>query len=240
MKNAKITIEPIAECSLMLRYQAEVSAENSVVIGALATRIRSEFGHLIMNVTPSYNSILIDYLPYRVTEPHFINELNKLSQCFMNVFSSNLMQCNVITLPVYYGEETALDLFRFVDRGVSLSNLIETHTRQEYSVSAIGFAPGFAFLSDVDHSISMPRLTTPRLSVPKGSVGIADSKTAIYPSQSPAGWNIIGNCPIPLFDISNATQESVDSISLFSIGDKVKFEAIDRATFIELGGELNG
>jgi len=239
MKNAKITIEPIAECSLMLRYRAEVNADNSVIIGALATKIRSEFGQLIMNVTPSYNSILVDYLPYRISEHQFIDEINKLSKCFMNVFSSNFMESKVVTLPVYYSEETALDLARFIERGVSLSSLIETHTKQEYSVSAIGFAPGFAFLSDVETSIAMPRLTTPRLSVPKGSVGIADSKTAIYPSQSPAGWNIIGNCPIALFDVSNATPDSVDSISLFSIGDKVKFEAIDRATFIELGGDLN-
>ncbi|MBW3696269.1 allophanate hydrolase subunit 1 [Vibrio sp. T187] len=235
MNKERFSIEPIAECSILLRFLAEVNAENSMLIGALATDIRKRFGAMIMNVTPSYNSILVDYLPYRINESSFVSQLRQLSHEFS--FNSQSHSVKTTTLPAYYSRETALDFSRFETKGINLDELIEIHTSQTYSVSAIGFSPGFAFLSDVSDKISMPRLTTPRLSVPKGSIGIADSKTAVYPSQSPAGWNIIGNCPIPLFDLTRANQHSADSISVFSIGDSVKFEAIDYPTYLALGGE---
>ena len=98
--------------------------------------------------------------------------------------------------------------------------------------------PGFAFLSDVEPELSMPRHETPRLSVPKGSVGIADSKTAVYPDQSPGGWNIIGRSPLQLFN-SKVSVEHLNEASFFNVGDQVKFEAISRQDFLDLGGCLN-
>ncbi|MCY9804450.1 carboxyltransferase domain-containing protein, partial [Vibrio scophthalmi] len=73
----------------------------------------------------------------------------------------------------------------------------------------------------------------PRLQVPKGSVAIADNKTAVYPCDSPAGWNIIGNCPIALYDPNQSP------MTPFSIGDQVKFVAINKAHFLELGGVIS-
>ncbi|MDF5425968.1 carboxyltransferase domain-containing protein, partial [Vibrio parahaemolyticus] len=108
---------------------------------------------------------------------------------------------------------------------------ITLHTKTEYAVSAIGFAPGFAFLSDVDTQLHMARLATPRTHVPAGSVGIADSKTAVYPSDSPGGWNIIGKSPLALFSDS-------PPFIPFEVGDKVTFNAISKQEFIYLGGVL--
>ncbi len=101
--------------------------------------------------------------------------------------------------------------------------MIKLHSRQFYDVGAIGFAPGFAFLSAVDEAIAVPRHSTPRQYVPAGSVGIADQQTAIYPQKSPGGWHIIGNCPQSVFEAQSYPQ------SCFAIGDKVKFDPIDRS-----------
>ncbi len=90
--------------------------------------------------------------------------------------------------------------------------------------------PGFAYLGEVDKQIATPRLQTPRSSVPKGSLGIADNQSAIYPVQSPGGWNIIGRTYLDMFD------KKLDGFSYINVGDRVKFKQINREEFIKNGG----
>ena len=132
---------------------------------------------------------------------------------------------------MYYGKETALDIGRFIEKGVHLDQLIKEHSESIYTVSAIGFAPGFAYLSDVPSSIAIPRLATPRSFVPAGSVAIADNKTAVYPSDSPGGWNVIGKTPLNLFTDS-------PPFIPFEMGESVIFRPISRNEFFQLGGQL--
>ncbi|HHX8539231.1 TPA: 5-oxoprolinase subunit B family protein [Vibrio diabolicus] len=227
MHKEKFSISLISECSIFIKFDENIS-ENAV--GELARNIKETLASIIMNVVPSYQTILIDYLPFRINEKDLVHKLHQMIRQF-DTQSLSLVQPNHITIPVYYSEETALDLPRFQDRGLSLDALISLHTQAEYAVSAIGFAPGFAFLSDVDTQLHMPRLATPRTRVPAGSVGIADSKTAVYPSDSPGGWNIIGRSPLPLFS-------DTPPFIPFEVGDKVTFSAISKQKFIELGGVL--
>ncbi|HHX8641150.1 5-oxoprolinase subunit B family protein [Vibrio diabolicus] len=227
MHKEKFSISLISECSIFIKFDENIS-ENAV--GELARNIKDTLASIIMNVVPSYQTILIDYLPFRINEKDLVHKLHQMISQF-DTQSLSLVQPNHITIPVYYSEETALDLPRFQDRGLSLDALISLHTQAEYAVSAIGFAPGFAFLSDVDTQLHMPRLATPRTRVPAGSVGIADSKTAVYPSDSPGGWNIIGRSPLPLFS-------DTPPFIPFEVGDKVTFSAISKQKFIELGGVL--
>ncbi|BCB44714.1 allophanate hydrolase [Vibrio alginolyticus] len=227
MHKEKFSISLISECSIFIKFDESIS-ENAV--GELARNIKDTLASIIMNVVPSYQTILIDYLPFRINEKDLVHKLHQMISQF-DTQSLSLVQPNHITIPVYYSEETALDLPRFQDRGLSLDALISLHTQAEYAVSAIGFAPGFAFLSDVDTQLHMPRLATPRTRVPAGSVGIADNKTAVYPSDSPGGWNIIGRSPLPLFS-------DTPPFIPFEVGDKVTFSAISKQKFIELGGVL--
>ncbi|MCR9307063.1 5-oxoprolinase subunit B family protein [Vibrio diabolicus] len=227
MHKEKFSISLISECSIFIKFDENIS-ENAV--GELARNIKDTLASIIMNVVPSYQTILIDYLPFRINEKDLVHKLHQMIRQF-DTQSLSLVHPNHITIPVYYSEETALDLPRFQDRGLSLDALISLHTQAEYAVSAIGFAPGFAFLSDVDTQLHMPRLATPRTRVPAGSVGIADSKTAVYPSDSPGGWNIIGRSPLPLFS-------DTPPFIPFEVGDKVTFNAISKQKFIELGGVL--
>ncbi|HHX8649183.1 allophanate hydrolase subunit 1 [Vibrio antiquarius] len=227
MHKEKFSISLISECSIFIKFDENIS-ENAV--GEFARNIKDTLASIIMNVVPSYQTILIDYLPFRINEKDLVHKLHQMISKF-DTQSLSLVQPNHITIPVYYSEETALDLPRFQDRGLSLDALISLHTQAEYAVSAIGFAPGFAFLSDVDTQLHMPRLATPRTRVPAGSVGIADNKTAVYPSDSPGGWNIIGRSPLPLFS-------DTPPFIPFEVGDKVAFNAISKQKFIELGGVL--
>ena len=117
-------------------------------------------------------------------------------------------------------------------KDLSPDDVIRLHHEREYRVYAIGFAPGFAYLGQVNERLATVRLATPRAKVPRGAVGIADQQTAVYPSESPGGWNLIGRCPVRMFN-----PNAMDAPKM-SVGDHVRFEPIDRETFLGLGGEL--
>ncbi len=227
MHPEKFSISLVSECSVFVRFEDSIP-ENHV--GELALQIREQLASAVMNVTPSYRTILIDYLPFKIDDSSLVEGLKQLITQF-ELDPQNSPPPKSIAIPVYYSEETALDLTRFTENGLSLQDIIHLHTQKEYTVSAIGFAPGFAFLSDVSNELAMPRLMTPRTCVPAGSVGIADSKTAVYPSDSPAGWNIIGRSPVALFS-------DTPPFIPFVVGDSVTFESISKQEFIELGGML--
>ncbi|MEZ9701638.1 allophanate hydrolase subunit 1 [Vibrio sp. 10N.261.46.E12] len=249
----EFNIAPVAECSVLVTLTLsppndQSSAEYAQCMAYFSDAIRQNLASVLMNVTPAYHTILVDYLPYRISEQQLIKQLNNLLAQAMSSFSRVSQTHNTIELPAYYSPETALDLDRYQDKGMTLDDIIQHHTSQTYSVSAIGFTPGFAFMSDVVSELALPRHSTPRLNVPKGSIAIADTKTAVYPSDSPGGWNIIGNCPLPLFDHNQLKNVDIAQrpLSLLNVGDTVRFIAISKKEFEELrlmeisGGVANG
>ncbi len=225
------TIDPVAECSVLIRFESEPSPRLSWVIGEISLYLRNQLGSWIMNVTPSFNSILIDYLPHRVSIFEFVPYLEKIVTEALEHLPDQ-PECEQIELPVYYHQDVGPDLESYLAKGLSPEDVIALHSEQEYTVGAIGFTAGFAFLTNVNDKLRLPRKSSPRLKVQKGSVAIANHQTAIYPSESPGGWNIIGNCPVTIYNPNGSP------ILPFSIGTKVKFKPIDKATFLELGGEI--
>ncbi|MEZ9231655.1 allophanate hydrolase subunit 1 [Vibrio amylolyticus] len=225
----RFTIHPIAECSILIRFNAKPSKELSLYIGHCNQVLSKSFSELIMNVTPSYDSILVDYLPHRVDMAIFISLLEEFIK---KTDSPEIVEDRITTLPAFYHESVGLDLHRYYNEGLSLEDIIQLHTEQEYTVGAIGFAPGFAFLTGVHSTLQKPRLESPRVNVAKGSIAIANNQTAVYPNPSPGGWNIIGNCPIDLYNPNS------EEMTPFSIGATVRFRSITKDEFLSLGGVL--
>lgn len=229
--NIKTSVDPVAECSVLIRFEAEPSPELSWAINEISVYLRNQLGTWVMNVTPSFNTILIDYLPHRVSIYEFIPYLEEIvTQSLQHI--PDKPDSTLIKLPVYYHSDVGPDLALFEQRGITLDDVIKLHSQVQYSVGAIGFTAGFAFLTDVDPMLQQPRRSNPRVKVAKGSVAIANNQTAIYPSDSPGGWNIIGNCPIELYN-PNGTP-----MLPFSIGSRIEFYPIDRDKFFELGGVI--
>ncbi len=231
----QFTIEPVAECSLLVKFTQSNNTNNKDIdlslppkIGAICHDITENLMDVVMNITPSYNTILIDYLPIRISEQSLINVLNsQIKQMLAKTTETTVSRS--ITLPCYYDPSVGYDIKKYTDSGISLERLIEIHASEVYTVCTIGFSPGFAFMANVPEPIQRPRIDSPRQMVPKGSVGIANNQTAVYPTDSPGGWNIIGNCPIDLVK---------DGTSYLQIGDKITFSPISLDEFIELGGQL--
>ncbi|MEF1288824.1 5-oxoprolinase subunit B family protein [Vibrio sp. M260118] len=226
------SIDPVAECSILIRFHSEPNDHLSWVIGEISHYLSNQLGAWVMNVTPSFDSILVDYLPHRISIFEFVPYLEKLvTQALLNMPESH--QSNIIELPVYYDLSVGPDLQTYLDNGLTYDQIVGAHVGVEYTVGAIGFSAGFAFLTDVDPQLRQPRKVTPRVSVPKGSVAIANNQTAIYPTETPGGWNVIGNCPIDLYHPDS------NQILPFSIGTRVRFTQIDLDQFKSLGGTVS-
>lgn len=223
-------IEVAGQNAFIVYFAEQTSAEVSAQIQSAVTRIQSSLGDKLVDLVPSYASLLVifdlDLIDHYAVKKALRSALSDLQ-------AVDSQAGNIVTLPVYYSLESGPDLPVIGERaGLSNEEIIDIHQQLEYRVYAIGFAPGFAYLGEVDERIATPRLATPRQKVPRGAVAIADRQTAVYPAVSPGGWNLIGLCPTRMFDAAKQPSMPV------AVGDRVRFEAIDRERFIELGGEL--
>jgi KipI family sensor histidine kinase inhibitor len=211
--------------------RVEISAEIAAQVQHAAALIRRDLRPLLIDLIPSYASLLVIYDLHK-TDHHHVR--NQLGQTLSGLDQATASTGQIVSLPVYYSTESGPDLAALAERArLSIDEVIEIHQQQEYRVYAIGFAPGFAYLGEVDPRIAAPRLATPRLKVPRGAVAIADRQTAVYPAVSPGGWNLIGLCPTRMF------APTADPCMPVQVGDRVQFKAITRERFIELGGDLN-
>ncbi|BCE02999.1 5-oxoprolinase subunit PxpB [Marinicellulosiphila megalodicopiae] len=223
-------IEIAGENALIIYFSDEM---NDIVFNQVqlaSALITDHLSDKIVDIIASYGSILVQF--DLLVIDHFLLK-TALRQCLAKLNTPVNQTSKIITLPVYYADESGPDLEKVADHAkLSTDEVIKLHQAQIYQVYAIGFAPGFAYLGEVNAKIATPRLPSPRLKVPKGAVAIADQQTAVYPSVSPGGWNIIGLCPVDMFDPNTTPHMPVH------VGDQVQFKSITKLEFIELGGNL--
>jgi KipI family sensor histidine kinase inhibitor len=229
-------ISPVSEDALLVTLADAIHTELPQQIRAICQQLEARNWPWLQDLIPSYTTLLIVYDPDQIDFRQAAAAIRPaLAKCTELSTSTTApapgSDERTIDLPVYYSEETGPDLKALaVACGLSMEAVITTHTARSYQVFAMGFAPGFAFMGEVDTAIAHPRRETPRQKVRRGSVGIANRQTAVYPVSSPGGWQIIGNCPTRLFDR--------EKLSLLSTGDRVRFYSVSRQQYLDLGGEL--
>ncbi len=224
--------ETASECAFILYIDGAIDTQLNQQLSTLSKLINERLAPVLIDAVPSYSSILLSYDITKISATDMQRALKSLQDEPLSVTSET--QTKRLYIPVYYSIETGEDLERVAQKAsISIEEVIEIHSSTIYSAFALGFAPGFAYLGQVDSRIATPRLATPRTRVPKGSVAIADRQTAVYPAESPGGWNLIGQCPIELFDQNRAPY------SLIQPTDQVQFIAIDQNTFKALKAAPN-
>ena len=172
----------------------------------------------IRELAPGYRSLLVVFDPLTIG-PDDLKE--RIAEIEALPAAGGLPPAKLLTVPVFYGGEYGPDLESVAGHlGVSSEEVIRLHAGTIYRVYMIGFTPGYPYLGELPEALAVPRRGTPRTRVPKGSVGIAQRQTGIYPVESPGGWQIIGWTPIELFDPNRPLP------SLLEMGDRVKFEAV--------------
>jgi inhibitor of KinA len=177
----------------------------------------------INNITPSYNKLIISFDLNKIKFNELKNIIEKI-----HIDDDEKLLGKQIEIPVCCEEPYSLDLGE-LERKLNLTKeiILNNFFKNEYFCYMTGFIAGMPFLGDINESLRAKRLETPRVKVPKGSVGITEQFTNIYTFESPGGWNIIGNTPLKVFDSSKEIEPN-----LINPGDTVLFKRISKEEYL--------
>ena len=177
----------------------------------------------ITNLTTSYNKLIISF-DLTVTNYKKIKNFIEGLTINRDIKKNN----QKIKIPVCCDDEYGLDFLRLTKKlNIDKNKILELYFNKEYFCYMTGFIAGMPFLGDLNENIRCDRLETPRLKMPRGSVGITEQFANIYTFESPGGWNIIGNTPKKIFDDKNLVQPA-----LVNPGDKVSFYQITKEEYL--------
>lgn len=221
------SIYPFGDAALIVETAEEISESSYRRIQGLAGAIAASPPKALREILPAYRSILVVY-------DALVADYGAMERAIKDLVGGAESLASgpgeIIRIPVCYESPYCLDLSDVARHaGLSEGEVIEIHAARPYLVYMLGFTPGFPYLGGMSEKIATPRRQSPRVSIPAGSVGIADRQTGIYPIESPGGWNIIGRTPVPLFDPSHSPP------ALLRPGLSIRFYPIGAAEFERVG-----
>ena len=177
----------------------------------------------INNITPSYNKLIISFDLNQIK----FGELKDIIEN-IHIDDEESSSTKKIEIPVCCDEPYSLDLFELEKKlNLEKETILDKFFKNEYFCYMTGFIAGMPFLGDINENLRAKRLETPRVKVPKGSIGITEQFTNIYTFESPGGWNIIGNTPLNVFDSSKEVEPN-----LINPGDTVTFKRISKDDYL--------
>jgi KipI family sensor histidine kinase inhibitor len=204
--------------ALLAEWGDEINPLVNQAVRELFFSLDSQAIQGIKELIPGYCSLLIQYDPLLISLPKLqetVIHSTRKSQ------ASNFTESPTHKIPVIYGGSYGPDLHWVADyHDLTIQDVIRLHTDPVYQVYMIGFTPGFPYLGELPDAIATPRKEIPRTQVLRGSVGIAQKQTGIYPNDSPGGWQILGWTPIRLFDPFR------NPPCLLNMGDPVQFVSV--------------
>jgi KipI family sensor histidine kinase inhibitor len=221
-----IRIVSAGDAALVVEFEEKIDPAVSARCAALANALSAEQIAGVRDVVPTYRSVAVYFDPLRTDQQRLARTLERLAA---QPAEPDTRRRASIQIPVCYGGEYGPDLPKVAAfAGLAEADVIALHAAVTYQVMMLGFMPGFAYMGVVDARIAAPRLDSPRPRVPRGSVGIAQEQTGIYPSDTPGGWQLIGRTPLRPFDLDRRDP------FLFRSGDIVRFVPIARGEFDDL------
>jgi inhibitor of KinA len=202
-----------------------VNARVHALARAVAHRLRGR----VLEVVPSYASLLVIFDPLAVRRAELERRLEALAREIAGAEVEPPRR--VVRVPVGYGGAWGTDLDEVARlTGLSPEEVVARHAAPVYRVYLLGFTPGFPYLGGLDPRLACPRMDSPRLATPAGSVALAGLQTGIYPVESPGGWRILGRTPARLFDPAPGASRPF----LLAAGDGLRFLPVEREAYGEI------
>ena len=210
---------PAGDQALVVEFGDTIEPEANRRVRKLASAIEALDLPGVLETVPTYRSLLVSYDP-------LVTASDDLQQAIREIGDgddeSEVASPRVVHIPTSYGGEYGPDTeFVCQSAGMTPKEMVTVHSGVDYLVYMMGFSPGFPYLVGLDERLATPRLDSPRVEVPAGSVGIAEAQTGVYPVSSPGGWRVIGRTPLRLFD------PSLDRPTTISAGDYVRFVELE-------------
>ena len=215
-------ISNLGDAALYCDFGKEVNKDTNTKVIKYFKSIKKEKIEGINNLTPSYNKLIVSF---DLKKTNYSNVKRLIENLSVDIQGD--LKSNKIEIPVCIDKNFALDMQRLEEKlKTSREKIYENFFNKEFFCYMTGFIAGMPFLGDLDVDMRAKRLETPRVKVPKGSVGITEQFANIYTFESPGGWNIIGNTPLNIFDSSNEKDPN-----LVNPGDLVRFKEITKNEF---------
>ena len=220
-------ISNLGDAALYCDFGTEVNKDiNSKVIKFFET-IREKKIEGINNLTPSYNKLIVSF-DLKITNFKKVKEIVEN----LKIKETQKLNNKKIEIPICCDSSFSLDIERLEKKlNLDREEILEVFFNKEFFCYMTGFIAGMPFLGDLEEKMRAQRLETPRVKVPKGSIGLTEQFANIYTFESPGGWNIIGNTPLNVFDITKEKEPN-----LINPGDKVKFKRISMEEYKDLHG----
>ena len=212
-------ISNLGDAALYCDFGKEINRETNTQVIKYFKTIRKKNILGVNNITPSYNKLIISFDLKKIN-------FNKLKKVIDNIeiTKSDNTQNKKLEIPVCCEEEFSLDIKRLEEiLNLKKEKIYENFFAKEFFCYMTGFIAGMPFLGDLEENLRAKRLDTPRVKVPKGSIGLTEQFANIYSFESPGGWNIIGNTPLNIFDNSKEKEPN-----LVNPGDLVTFKRITK------------
>lgn len=224
-----INIEVYSPNAILVTWEEQINQNILHSILCLKSCIANAYDSYKIEQVNSYASLLIIF--YQSVS--LVDEMKGISKLMSQMDLTKEIKGALIEIPVCYHHEYGRDL-DYVSKCLNMSpeEIIQIHSRPVYEVYFLGFLPGFFYLGGMDKSLHIPRRSSPRMKIPKGSVAIGGNQTGIYPQDSPGGWYIIGSTPVPIFNI----QQNPTSIA--KSGDRIQFKHIDAKEYEEISKQI--
>ena len=220
----KPTISPVGDCAISIDFGQVIDPKINRHIRQIIEQIKDLQLDGIIELVPTYCALLVQYDAMVYSYSDICRILEPTLQESVTDSANELV--TIIEIPTVYGGEFGPDLgFVASHNHLSEAEVVSIHSGTDYLVYMLGFIPGFTYLGGVDPRIATPRLSSPRILIPAGSVGIAGEQTGTYPSDSPGGWQIIGRTPVTMYDMSK------EQAALLRAGDYVRYVPIDENEF---------
>ncbi len=214
------------DSAVLIEFENIISEAVNDNVQRFAVAIDTSKCDYIIETVPAYRSLCVYYDTQQINYAEIVALLQKIYQ---QLTESSRTAAMLVEIPVCYEEPFALDLAHVAKvNHLTKREVIDIHCSPYYRIYMLGFTAGFPYLGGLDKRIATPRLNKPRTNVAAGSVGIAAEQTGIYPTASPAGWQIIGRTPLKLYDVTRT--EPI----LLKAGDYLHFYPINGQQFNEI------
>lgn len=221
----RVRFLPSADSAVIVEFGDHIDRSVSDEVLVLAARMQSAALGGVIEVVPTFRSLMVHYDPLRTSSIELISAIKTLLASKTALHRKRRLW----RVPVCYEAELAPDLSSVAQQTkLAVEDVVALHAGTRYHVYMIGFVPGYPYMGDLPQALVLPRRSDPRIRVPPGSVAIATTMTAIYPLESPGGWHLIGATPIRIFDALTSPP------ALFAPGDSVEFEPIGRNAFAQI------
>lgn len=211
-------VQPLGEAGWTVTLGDRVERATHERVLALAERLATSPPTGVLELVPGYATLTVFFDPAVADADALRLRLGELAAAPALPRETDAPEPPVVVLPTRYDGP---DLGEVAERtGLTRDQVIDLHSARVYRVYLLGFAPGFAYLGDLDAALVLPRRREPRPRVPAGSVAIAGAQTGVYPLATPGGWHLLGRTEVRLFDAAR------EPPALLHPGDRVRFEPV--------------